>query len=233
LEPPFDVSPEVIILDLCGTILDSRAVDRRIMDQIGLKYTGKPYSELRKTKDSRLSMRANFRNFFGEYEHEVYKEYIQRLNATVHSTQPFLGVFDFLKTAQAQGVQLCVVTNRPRSYLLEFLDAHPNLPFGDAAFSAIDDFGVEKPDQIVITQSLVRMGVVSLDSSRIAFIGDSIVDIHCADNAGCQPVVFLSAISEYEKDHVLQRSMDASKRPLLFFENYVDLTEALGLMKNT
>ena len=112
MEHPFDVSPEVIILDLCGTILDSRAVDRRIMDQVGSKYAGKPYSELRKTKDPRLSMRANFRNFFGKYEHEAYKEYIQRLNATVHSTQPFLGVFDFLKTAQAQGVRLCVVTNR-------------------------------------------------------------------------------------------------------------------------
>ena len=73
--------PKVVIIDLCGTILDSLDIDRQVMNEISYTYAGVSYTQLRKKKDRFKSMRHNFSIFFwrdGEYSSQRLSKEIER-----------------------------------------------------------------------------------------------------------------------------------------------------------
>ncbi len=216
--------PKVILMDLCGTLLDSLRIDRQVMDSIGIQFSGKKYAELRPLKEPTKSMRYNFKNFFGEQADRAHQVYMDQLIEQIPNTELFPGAHDFLRTAKRAGIDVVLISNRPASYVVQAIDAHKLGPFITRGFSAIDDFTAEKPDGAVIDQALHLLGHAGLDKRKVAFIGDTIVDVQCADNAGCIPVIYTGNTSEYELTHLRQREGDLSKPKLHIFSDYSEIS---------
>jgi phosphoglycolate phosphatase len=216
--------PKVILMDLCGTLLDSLRIDRQVMDSIGMRFAGKNYAELRPLKESAKSMRYNFKNFFGDRADMAHQAYMDQLIEQIPNTELFPGAHNFLHAAKRAGIDVALISNRPASYIEQAIDVHKLGPFITRGFSAIDDFTAEKPDGAVIDQALHLLGHAGLDKGEVAFIGDTIVDVQCADNAGCIPVIYTGNTSEYELNHLHQREGDLSKPKVHIFSDYSEIS---------
>jgi len=216
-------APKVILMDLCGTLLDSLTIDRQVLDLIAEKYAGTSYAELRKKKDPTLSIRANFPIFFGEDAIPAFSEYTQLLIETLPQTSFFPGTLAFLQKAKQSGIALGVVTNRTKPYVGAALKTHNFSVFDNNVFSASEDLLAEKPSPEVIFGALEKMGLSHIRKKDVMFIGDSMVDVSCADRAECQAFVYTGNASEFEMKSIQKRAKDETKPNIGLFAAYENL----------
>jgi beta-phosphoglucomutase-like phosphatase (HAD superfamily) len=163
-------TPKIVLMDLCGTLLDSINHDREVMDEIGMTYAGKTYAELRHLKEPSRSMRYNFKNFFGDKAEEAHELYIDQLIDRIPKTNLFPNSRQFLSNAKSVGVEIALISNRPASYIEAVLDVHQIRTFIVKGFSAVNDFTVEKPDGRVVDQALTLLGRAKLNRREVVFI---------------------------------------------------------------
>lgn len=217
--------PQVLLMDLCGTILDTGNLDRAIMDVIGRKYTGEPYSVLRARKIGTRSMRSNFSNFFGISATAAYRDYVTELVAAMRSVKLFPGVKEFLSTAEKYGLKVGIITNRPRVYLDEAMVMFELHRYVSGKWSAIDDFGIEKPAREVVDSALQQLSIDGIERRHVGIVGDSSVDVLLAMNSNCRCFIYTAANSVHESQ--LLKSMSISGHRFYQFSTYDGLTRYL------
>lgn len=104
------------------------------------------------------------------------------------TTQPYPGTIAMLDAVAAAGIRMGVVTNKPRMFtapLMEHLFAKRFDPI-IACGSSPDDDAPRKPDPTCV--ALARKPHASIPAERVVYVGDSVVDIETAANAGLDVV---------------------------------------------
>jgi len=220
------VQPQVVIMDLAGTIIDSLAVDMQTIDVLSRKYVGIGYSDLGGRRDPSKSTRANFPSIFGEKAPQAYAEYIEQLIGNIGKTSLFQGVRSFLKSRAAHDTPVYVVSNRPADYIHTALSAKKIDTLVTGAFSAFDDLKAEKPSAKAVEIILARTGHKNIPRDKVAIIGDSHVDILFADNAGCTPVIYTKNQLEADKPLIAERLERTKPQVAYAFSEYRQLVTA-------
>ena len=115
----------------------------------------------------------------------VHRDYQARYEThNLVKTQPYPGIPELLRALAEQGLQLCVLSNKPdadtRHVITHFF---PDIPF---AIVRGQKEGVPlKPDPTAALQIASELG---LSPSDFVYLGDTSVDMECARNAGMLPV---------------------------------------------
>ena len=100
-------------------------------------------------------------------------------------TSPYPGVIKLLEDCVTTGFPVAVLSNKPHDFTCEIVSAlFPDIPFAEVRGQ--QDNSPKKPDP---TSALAIAKRWKLSPEKIAYVGDSDVDLATAQNAGMQPVI--------------------------------------------
>lgn len=216
------VRPQIVIFDLSGTLVDSLTKgDRDVLNEICLKLANENYVSIRRIKDNTRSLRHNFQNFFGEKAGEAYEEYVYKLTQALPVSQLFKAAVDVVCFARENAIRTAIITNRPKSYAQAALAQHKINGLFDTVISGDNDEKIEKPNPAIISLVLRELKMSSVPRNAVLMVGDTIVDVMCADAANVVPVLF--SRKEINSPEMLARIRDDSKRPLVWVPSHAAL----------
>jgi len=180
-------SPQAIIFDWDNTLIDSWAAIQDAQN-FTLSYFGlKPWSSDEIRARVRGSMRDTFPAMFGERWREAGDVFYARFTEHhLEALQPLAGAEELLAALHEAGVYLAVVSNKKGDYLrAEAARLGWNRFFGSivGAFDAAKDKPASDPVELALADSGIRSG------PQVWFAGDTDIDLECARNAGCLPVL--------------------------------------------
>lgn len=188
--------PRALIFDWDNTLVDSWPV---IHDALNTTFRAfdKPEWTLTDVKTRvRHSMRDSFPPIFGDQWENAAEAFYARY-AEIHATRIVAadGADELLQTIQDLGIYQCVVSNKTGSFLRE---EAVNLDWTKyfAKIVGAMDAPRDKPDPAPVHMALEPGGFQP--DTDIWFIGDADIDMTCAVNAGCTPV--LIRLTEPEAD---------------------------------
>lgn len=180
-------SPRAIIFDWDNTLIDSWAAIQDAQN-FTLAYFGlKPWSLEEIRARVRGSMRDTFPAMFGERWREAGEVFYARFTEHhLETLRPLTGAEDMLVALRDAGVYLAVVSNKKGDYLrAEAARLGWGRFFGGivGAFDAANDKPATDPVDLALANSGITPG------PGVWFAGDTDIDLECARNAGCFPVL--------------------------------------------
>lgn len=192
--------PQAVLFDWDNTLVDTwltvfeaintalTAVDKPRMTEA--EYWNKPH----------LSMRDSAADLFGHHWArgiEVFYEHVEKFHLeTIHVLE---GAEILLHDLTNRGIYTGVVSNKDGRYLRKEV-AHLGW---DAHFKRVvgaRDTKEDKPSSIPVLAALEDSRI--LPSHDVWFVGDSIVDVKCARESGCVPIVVGSGEASLQDDIV-------------------------------
>lgn len=181
--------PKAIIFDWDNTLTNTWPLIYYSMNKMLREIGHQEWSDEEIKSRTHLSMRDYFPQLFGDKWQEAGKIYVDAYHEKNLEKLEFLpNVLELLDLLKAKSIQLFVISNKKGKTLREEAEN-----FGVTnkfvkiigSHDAIED----KPSPKVVDFTLAD---TNLDPKKdlIWFIGDSKVDLNCAINSGCLPVLF-------------------------------------------
>lgn len=192
---------KAVIFDLDGTLLDTiqdiaTAINDALKEiNIPLSYTPLDVHRLIGNGAATLMHRA-----LNEYDNEENFEklkaaYLPKYEAyQTRHTKPFPGIMKVLKACKKQRKFLFVSTNKPHPLARAIIDAK----FGYDVFLEVKGQMPNspiKPDAEVVNYFLKKYG---LNKKDVLYVGDSIVDVETASNAGVNSCLCTWGYGQYD-----------------------------------
>jgi phosphoglycolate phosphatase len=180
-------APKAILFDWDNTLVDTWDVIHDAMNVTLTAYGMEPWTLAQTRKRVRRSMRDAFPDLFGEHWQEAgdcfyarYQEiHLEKLN-------PSPGARQMLDDLTSAGLYLGVVSNKLGSYLREEV-AHMGWSGYFGQLVGALDAAHDKPAPDTVDLALDGSGI--RPGPAVWFAGDTAVDLECAVNAGCTPVL--------------------------------------------
>jgi phosphoglycolate phosphatase len=186
--------PQAILFDWDNTLVDSWATIHEALN-ITMAAMGKPVWSVDQTRARvRLSLRESFPRHFGERWKEAQQIYLDKFRA-IHLDRltALPGRGELLRSLAGEGIFLGVVSNKTGALLrLEAGRIGWSEFFG--SIIGAGDASADKPDAAPVLLALERSGIAAGD--EVWFVGDTGVDMECARNSGCVPVLLNSGAAE-------------------------------------
>ncbi len=203
---------EAIVFDLDGTLVDTlpisllgtrhvfeRFVPRAVPDEEIIPLYGTPLIDImaRYRPDKAQEMVDVFEEFYLEHHRELVK--------------PFPGVTGMLAVLRERGYPLAVLSNKRREPGLRELSACGL----DGYFHSVlflEDLKTPKPAAEALRQSARALGLPA--ATQLLYVGDSVLDVQCAQNAGARSAAALWAglaresLVAQRPDHLLESAGD-------------------------
>jgi phosphoglycolate phosphatase len=179
--------PRAILFDWDNTLVDNWAV---IADALNAAFAamGHPlWTEAEVRARVRKSARDTFPEMFGERsaaaEHIFYSTFEER---HLEGLRPMDGAAALLDAARGRGIYLGIVSNKLGRYLrIEAEHLGWTRHFGRIVGAT--DTAADKPAADPVHAALAGSGIAA--GPDVWFVGDAGVDMHCALNSGCIPVL--------------------------------------------
>ncbi len=179
--------PRAVIFDWDNTLIDSW---QTILDAQNhtLATFGLPQWSIEETRQrTRGSMRDTFPELFGERWREAGEVFYRRFTERhIVTLQPLPGADDLLRQLHADGFYLAVVSNKKGDFLrreAEHLGWSGLFGRIVGAFDAARDKPSPEPVLLALDGSGIDPG------PAVWFAGDADIDLECAANAGCVPIL--------------------------------------------
>jgi phosphoglycolate phosphatase len=191
------VRPKAILFDWDNTLVDSWTTIHDALNVVMAAMDKPPWS-LQQTKERvRLSLRESFPHHFGERWVEARELYLDAFRAIhLERLTPLPGRGELLERLTEEGIFLGVVSNKTGGLLRrEVTELGWTRFFGSVVGAG--DAAADKPHPAVVALALQPSGVVSGD--EVWLVGDTGVDIECARNSGCVPILLGAAPAETEQ----------------------------------
>ncbi len=219
--------PKAVIFDWDNTLVDTWPLICAAIN-ITMKAMQKEEWSLKKVKDTvHKSMRESFPEIFGDRWQEageIYKNTYRSINLT--NLQFLPSALDLLNKLQEKNILQMVVSNKIGSTLRKEIKS---LKIEDKFFSAVGstDASYDKPHRAPVELALSASDV-ELEKDHIWFVGDTIADVDCAFNIGCQAIVYGHAdvVSKTISDDVLSGQKNNSQ-PLPLYFNHQELIKII------
>jgi len=179
--------PKAIIFDWDNTLVDSWPVIHDALNTTLTAFSHTPWTLAETRQRVRKSMRDSFPGLFGEQWQEAADVFYERYEA-IHADKirPLEGAEELLRSIGALGVYQGVVSNKRGDFLrLESDHLGWSRYFGRlvGANDADHDKPAAEPVEMALSGSGERPG------EQVWFVGDADIDMECAYNAGCTPVL--------------------------------------------
>lgn len=192
--------PRAILFDWDNTLVDSWATIHEALNFL-MRAMDKPEWSLADTKAKvRLSLREAFPLHFGERWEEARDIYLERFRAIhLEHLTPLPGREAMLRGLAELGIYLGVVSNKTGELLRREVERLGWTAFFGNIVGA-GDAPLDKPACEPVHLALAPSGVVAGD--EVWFVGDTAVDMECAQNSGCISV-FLGShepAEEFERE---------------------------------
>lgn len=180
-------TPRAIVFDWDNTLIDSWETIRAAMNAT-LAAMDRPTWSLDETRRQvARSLRDAFPAMFGARWHQArdifYREFEARHLAML---RPLPGAYDMLEALAAMDVRLAVVSNKNGSYLRQEA-AHLGWDVLFDRLVGATDAPADKPDPAPVRLALEPTGIAP--GAEVWLAGDAPIDMECAVNAGCIPIL--------------------------------------------
>jgi len=188
--------PRAILFDWDNTLVDSWATIHEALNAV-MAAMDKPLWSLQQTKDRvRLSLRESFPIHFGDRWEEARQIYLDAFRAIhLERLDPLPGRGELLKGLAVAGIYLGVVSNKTGALLRrETEELGWTGLFGSVVGAG--DAVADKPDAAPVALALAASGIEP--SEAVWLVGDTGVDMECARNSGCVPVLLGRGETEEE-----------------------------------
>jgi phosphoglycolate phosphatase len=179
--------PQAILFDWDNTLVDSWVTIHQALNTV-MTGMGKPLWSLQETKRRvRLSLRESFPWHFGDRWEEARCLYLDTF-ARIHLDQltALPGRGELLEQLSDAGIFLGVVSNKTGALLRREVEQLGWSALFGSVVGAGDALS-DKPDAAPVTLALEPSGVGS--GETVWLVGDTGVDMECARNSGCVPVL--------------------------------------------
>jgi phosphoglycolate phosphatase len=194
---PLPISrPRAILFDWDNTLVDSWATIHEALNFL-MVAMDRPLWTIGETRERvRLSLRETFPRLFGERWEEARDIYLARFRAIhLERLTALPGRAELLESLFDERIFLGVVSNKTGALLRREAD-HIGWSGLFGSVVGAGDAPLDKPDPAPVRLALGPSGVGP--SETVWFVGDTGVDITCARNSGCVPVLLGSGMSEEE-----------------------------------
>lgn len=179
--------PQAILFDWDNTLADNWSAILGAMNET-LSAFGLPRWTLAESRERiKASLRDSFPRLFGERWREatdIYRQAFERDHLVHLREMP--GASLMLAQLRAHGLYLAVVSNKSGRYLRREA-AHLGW---DAHFDRLvgaQDAAADKPAVAPVALALAGSGITC--GPHVWFVGDADIDVTCARNAGCAPIL--------------------------------------------
>jgi phosphoglycolate phosphatase len=179
--------PRAILFDWDNTLVDSWATIHEALNLV-MAAMGKPLWSIEETKGRvRLSLRESFPVHFGERWEEAREIYLDRFRAIhLERLTALPGRGELLRGLAGENIFLGVVSNKTGALLRrEAEQLGWSTYFGKLVGAG--DAVADKPDAAPVRMALAPSGIAA--GETVWFVGDTGVDMECAGNSGCVPVL--------------------------------------------
>jgi phosphoglycolate phosphatase len=187
VRPPA-LRPRAILFDWDNTLVDSWATIHDALN-VTMAAMDRPAWSLQQTMERvRLSLRESFPLHFGERWQEAREIYLEAFRA-VHLDRltALPGRRELLEALAGRQIFIGIVSNKTGLLLRrEVLRLGWQDYFGSVVGAG--DAAADKPDPAVVTLALAASGIAA--GERVWLVGDTDVDVECARNSGCVPILF-------------------------------------------
>jgi phosphoglycolate phosphatase len=183
--------PRAILFDWDNTLVDSWPVIGDALNTTLNAFGHKPWTAEEVRTRVRKSLRESFPALFGDRWKEAADVFYARYGA-IHAdlVQPIPGISEMLSELDEMGIYLAVVSNKTASYLRAEAD-HLGWARYFGQIVGATDAPQDKPAPDPVHMALV--GGPTFDDnwniSDIWFVGDTDIDMECAANANCTPIL--------------------------------------------
>jgi len=179
--------PQAIVFDWDNTLVNAFPTIHAAMN-VALQSMGQaPWSLAKTHEEARQSLRDHFPILFGDRWQEA-REIFYDAFARLHLEQivPMDGAAEALAHLHALGIPLAVVSNKTGRYLRQE-STHLGWDPYFACLVGANDVARDKPARDPLDHALAKLGVAAGPS--VWFVGDTNLDMECAINGGCLPVL--------------------------------------------
>lgn len=189
--------PKAIIYDWDNTLVDSWPPISDAINTTLLAFDLPPWSMDEVRGRVRKSLRESFPNIFGDQWHNAANIFYKRYGE-IHakSIKPIKGTSKMLMLIQKMGIFQAIVSNKRGDYLRKEVERLGWTNFFGAIVGANDALS-DKPSIAPVQMALSDSGV--LDGQSIWFVGDTDIDMECAINANCIPVLLREEIEKKDE----------------------------------
>jgi phosphoglycolate phosphatase len=179
--------PKAILFDWDNTLIDSWTTIHDALNVV-MAAMGKPEWSLQQTKERvRLSLRESFPLHFGDRWAEAQEIYLDAFRAIhLERLTPLPGRGELLQQLVDKQIFVAVVSNKTGGLLRqEVAELGWTRLFGSVVGAG--DAAADKPHPAVVALALQPSGHVS--GEEVWLVGDTEVDVECAHNSGCVPIL--------------------------------------------
>ena len=184
---PRPARPRALLFDWDSTLVDNwRSIEEAL--NVTLRAMGhRPWTSEEIRARVRVALRESFPLLFGERWEEARRVFYEHIAARhLEHLTPLPGAAAMLEALAADGLYLGVVSNKSGA-LLRKEAAHLGW---DRLFGLVVGAGDavrDKPDPAAVGLALGPSGIAP--GREVWFVGDTALDMRCALNAGCVPVL--------------------------------------------
>ncbi len=179
--------PQAILFDWDNTLVDSWVTIHEALNHV-MAAMDKPLWSLAETRARvRLRLRESFPMHFGDRWEEARGIYLDRFRAIhLERLTPLPGCAEMLEALAGEGIFLGVVSNKTGALLRREAEQLGWSRYFGRIVGAGDAIA-DKPDAAPVRLALEPSGVAA--GPAVWFVGDTGVDMECAANSGCVPVL--------------------------------------------
>lgn len=183
--------PKAILFDWDNTLVISRSVMYQALNAAiqALDLDPAILSSPKFHEARHLSIRDAFPRMFGDKWQEALKIYDKRFqDLHLNQIQLMPESIGFLELAETNNTVMSIVSNKDGPYLRQEAQSLKVTKYFYHIIGSRDT-KADKPSIEPVMSAIIGMGIEKLDHN-VWFIGDSIVDLQCAHNSGCLPILF-------------------------------------------
>ncbi|MEE9251635.1 MAG: HAD family hydrolase [Alphaproteobacteria bacterium] len=189
--------PRAILFDWDNTLVDNWLAIHAALNAALAAMGRRTWSFEEARGRVRRSLRDSFPEMFGERWKEAGEIFYARF-AAVHleTLKPLPGSAEMVAFLAETGVYLGVVSNKTGEYLRREA-AHLGWDTHFARLVGATDAAEDKPAVAAVELALAGSGIER--GAEVWFVGDGAIDMECAHNAGCSPVLLSRSAGRAEE----------------------------------
>ena len=179
--------PRAILFDWDNTLADNWAAIHGAMNATLVAMGQSPWTLAQSRNHIKASLRDSFPLLFGERWREaigIYRDAFEREHLVELREMP--GAGGMLTQLRGSGLYLAVVSNKAGRYLRVEAE-HPGWTPHFQRLIGAQDAEADKPAVAPVEMALAGSGLGR--GADVWFVGDADIDMACAVNAGCTPVL--------------------------------------------
>lgn len=194
------IKPRAVVFDWDNTLVDTWPIIHEALRQTFLAMGMEPWPLEQTVKRVRKSMRDSFPEVFGEDWHKAAEVYQQHYRTNQLSLTALPGAEAVIRAVRQAGLMSVVVSNKRGPNLRREIE---HLGWGEWFDNIVgaDDAAHDKPfaDPVL----LAFAGSEVKPAADVWFVGDSEVDLECARNTGCTPLLYGTVVMEHPEFDVV------------------------------